>query len=210
MKQKKWITGAASVILVLMMLTGFMAIAAELGSQTDPLVSFSYITDELQPAIDQMVDDAIDSKMEEFDQELADKAEQFSSEIDQKIESLGTSLSGSTSDQAFIDAVAEAVMAKMDDDGSSSDGSASSYEKLVLTSGQQVIGEYGTEILLRLGSAACVAPEEPGLIDLTTGGSLSSGSTLSANHLYMITINGHGFKASGSTTVFIRGQYTVS
>jgi hypothetical protein len=48
-------------------------------------------------------------------------------------------------------------------------------------------------------------------VDTTAGGCLDSGGSLSANHLYLVTIDGGGLKATASTVkVLARGSYTVS
>ena len=49
MNKRKWIITTSSVLLVLLLISGYMAIAAEYGAESDPLVSASYITDVLAP-----------------------------------------------------------------------------------------------------------------------------------------------------------------
>lgn len=64
--------------------------------------------------------------------------------------------------------------------------------------------------MLRIGSASCVSPSNPGLIDETAGTTLNNGGALSTNHLYMMTIEGRGVKAGADTTkLLVRGTYTV-
>ena len=92
-------------------------------------------------------------------------------------------------------------------------GSASSAEFTVVTlsSGQTLTGDIGCEVMLRIGSASCVSPSNPGLIDETTAATLNNGSALSVNHLYMMTIEGRGVKAGAATTkLLVRGSYTIS
>jgi hypothetical protein len=90
-------------------------------------------------------------------------------------------------------------------------GSADSYKVISLKSGQVVTGGVGCEVLLRVGTAVCQASYSPGLVDMTGGGTLDSGGSLAANHLYLVTIEGGGLKATASTVmVLIRGSYTVS
>ena len=65
--------------------------------------------------------------------------------------------------------------------------------------------------MLRIGSASCVAPSDPGLVDETTGSTLANGGALVQNHLYMMTIDGRGVRAAGGTVkVLARGSYTVA
>ena len=84
------------------------------------------------------------------------------------------------------------------------------FTVLTLRKGQTVTCEVGCEILPRLGSTQAKGASSPALVDTTTGSSVSSGATLSANHLYMVTIEGNGITASAdSTYVLISGGYTV-
>lgn len=60
--------------------------------------------------------------------------------------------------------------------------------------------------MLRVGAAVCVASSSPGLIDETTAGTLNNGGALAQNHLYMMTIEGRGVKATAATTkLLVRG-----
>ena len=92
-------------------------------------------------------------------------------------------------------------------------GSASSGEFTVVTlsKGQTLTGGIGCEVLLRIGSASCVSPSNPGLIDETTAAALNNGGALAVNHLYMMTIEGRGVKAGAATTkLLVRGTYTIA
>ena len=52
---------------------------------------------------------------------------------------------------------------------------------------------------------------EPGLIDVTTGGTLNNGKALEKNHLYMATIADRAVKAGAATVkLLIRGGYTLA
>ena len=92
-------------------------------------------------------------------------------------------------------------------------GSASSAEFTVVTlsKGQPLTGDIGCEVMLRIGSASCVSPSNPGLIDETTAAALNNGGALAVNHLYMMTIEGRGVKAGAATTkLLVRGTYTIA
>lgn len=89
--------------------------------------------------------------------------------------------------------------------------SSDTFTVVTLSSGQTLTGDIGCEVMLRVGSAACVSPSAPGLIDETTAGTLNSGGSLEQNHLYMMTIEGRGVKATAATTkLLVRGSYTVA
>lgn len=90
-------------------------------------------------------------------------------------------------------------------------GSAVSGFTLVdLTAGQTLYGGIGCEVMLRVGSAACVAASAPGLIDETDGTTLNGGGALVKNHLYMMTIEDRGVKATaGTVKLLVRGSYRI-
>lgn len=96
--------------------------------------------------------------------------------------------------------------------GQSGDGSAASnFTVVTLSSGQTLNGGLGCEVMLRVGTAVCVAPSAPGLIDETAAVTLNNGGALVQNHLYMMTIEGRGVRATAATTkLLVRGGYTIT
>ena len=91
-----------------------------------------------------------------------------------------------------------------------SGGGANEFSVVSLSSGQTLIGNVGTELMLRIGSASCVASSSPGLIDTSSGSELNGGAALSTNHLYMVTVEGRGIRATSDVKIVIRGTYTIS
>jgi len=82
---------------------------------------------------------------------------------------------------------------------------------ITLKSGQSVTCGVGCEVMLRIGSAVASGADYPVLVDTTKGESVASGTAMTANHLYMVTIAGNGFKATaGTTKLLIKGDYTVN
>ncbi len=89
--------------------------------------------------------------------------------------------------------------------------SAASFAVVTLSEGQTLTGDIGCEVMLRVGSAVCVSPSDPGLIDETTAETLAGGKPLAQNHLYMMTIEGRGVRAaSGTVKVLARGGYSIT
>lgn len=87
---------------------------------------------------------------------------------------------------------------------------ASEFTVVTLSDGQTLIGEIGCEVLLRVGTAVCVSPSAPGLIDESSAAVLNNSGALVQNHLYMMTIEGRGVKATaGTTKLMVRGSYTI-
>ena len=96
--------------------------------------------------------------------------------------------------------------------GVSIDGqSAATFTVVTLSQGQVLTGDIGCEVMLRVGSAVCVSSSSPGLIDETAASTLNNGGELVKNHLYMMTIEDRGVKATATTTkLLVRGGYTVA
>lgn len=94
---------------------------------------------------------------------------------------------------------------------SSGENVASTFTVVTLSNGQVLTGDIGCEVLLRVGTAVCMSPSSPGLIDQSSASVLNNNGALVQNHLYMMTIEGRGVKATaGTTKLMVRGGYTIS
>lgn len=166
MKKRSWLAPLLVVVMIFGAMNMTVSVAAEPGSDQDPLVTLSYLNDTFLKTI-----------LEKVDQKIAAR----NTEI---VKQLGGQTSG-----------AEA---------------ANTFTVVTLTQGQILTGDIGCEVMLRVGTAACVSPSAPGLIDETSAGTLNNGSALEKNHLYMMTIEGRGVQATAATTkLLVRGTYTV-
>ena len=95
--------------------------------------------------------------------------------------------------------------------GSPGTGTSAGYTLVTMSNGQVMSLEVGCEVLLRVGSASVQAGGSPALIDLTSGGTVDSGASLTKNHLYMSTIEGRTLTASANTVkLLVRGGYAVA
>ena len=88
------------------------------------------------------------------------------------------------------------------------DGSGEAYATVTLSAGEILRGETGCEVLLRFGSARCAGTEAVGLVDTTSGGSLNSGNTLEANHLYLLP-EVRDVASPDGAVLLVRGSYTI-
>lgn len=94
--------------------------------------------------------------------------------------------------------------------GGMTPGTASTFSVVTLSQGQTLIGNIGCEVMLRVGTASCVASSSPGLVDETSGDTLSGGGGLTQNHLYMMTVEGRGVTATaGTVKLLVRGGYVL-
>ncbi len=165
MKQKWPVRLAAGVLAVGVLSLAALAAGTQ-GSQTDPLVSLSYLTGTFTSSILEQVDEKLDSREEALTQQLQAAAE-------------------------------------------GSDASGGTYEVVTLSQGQTLTAGTSCEILLRSGTAVCVSDSSPGLVDMTAASTLANGGALTANHLYLATIEGRGVSASTAVTLMVRGNYTI-
>lgn len=95
--------------------------------------------------------------------------------------------------------------------GQGGQGSSAGYTLVTMTSGQVMRLDVGCEVLLRVGTASVQSSDSPALIDLSSGGTVNSGASLTKNHLYMSTIEGRTLTATaGTVKVLVRGGYTVA
>ena len=164
MKKNRWLLRLVTLVVIS---CGLMtaAMAAEVGSSGDPLVTLSYLNEIFL----EEVLDRVDGKIDERNRDIAKE--------------LGSQTGSSGGD---------------------------SFAVVTLSNGQTLTGDIGCEVMLRVGKAVCVAPSAPGLIDETTAGTLSGGGALAQNHLYMMTVEGRGVRATAETTkLLVRGSYTI-
>lgn len=166
MKKRSWLAPLLVVVMIFGAMNMTVSVAAEPGSDQDPLVTLSYLNDTF-----------LNTVLEKVDQKIAAR----NTEI---VKQLGGQASGAES--------------------------ANTFSVVTLTQGQVLTGDIGCEVMLRVGTAACVSPSAPGLIDETSAGTLNNGGALEKNHLYMMTIEGRGVQATAATTkLLVRGTYTV-
>jgi len=180
MKQKKRVVRAVVLGLTALTLTVGGVIAAGEGTQADPLITLSYLNQTALPAVTEQVE----GKAAAYQEELAGK-------LDQAIQQYTAQMEELVGDE-------------------SAQQHAATYTVVTLKKDQQLNMDIGCEVMLRIGTAQCVSPSSPGLINTTTGAILNNGSALEVNHLYMSTIAGRSIKATANTTkVLVRGSYTI-
>ena len=93
--------------------------------------------------------------------------------------------------------------------GVTAPGSEAVFAVVTLSSGQSLVCSAGTEIMLRIGTATGFGTA-PAIVDYTGGEALADGGELTTNHMYLVTIDGNGIRATAETVrVLVRGRYTV-
>ena len=92
------------------MITGLGAIAAEYGSQSDPLVTLSYIEQVLLPKAKEDVDEQVQEALEDYEDDLSDQTKSIEKYIDKKLRSFA---SGDV-DEALVEEIAKVIAEQMD------------------------------------------------------------------------------------------------
>src|SRR5665647_1744742 len=110
------------------------------------------------------------------------------------------------------------VSAGVDNPGSETDpvvtksyvDSKVSYLPVKREAGQTLIGDEGTEIILRSGEATAIDNGANGVSDISAGKDLMTGNLVAVNHLLLIPRkDGRGIMVSTEAWVIIRGNYTI-
>ena len=171
----------ACLLLAGTVLAAFVAMAADVGSKNDPLVTLSYLNETFLGQI-----------MEKVELKLADRnvllREELDSAISEKERQLLREFGGS----------------------SASGGTAYTYTAVTLEAGMRLYGGAGCEILLRSGAAVCdyTGGSVPGLVDTTGGGSINGGSALVKDHLYIMP-DARSVTVSAASVILVRGDYSL-
>lgn len=218
--KRKWIAGTTAVLLVLLLLASYMAIAAETSDREDPLVALSYLTDVLAPETIEKVNAAIELKADQMETSMKQTLTEYTNEIETKIAEFESRNENIATDSSFIAAVTNSVLAQINGSGSTGgEGETGSTPAIAAASGWQLVqvkkGEtykfaVGGMVLLRIGSATCYTPSSPGIIDTSAGSELEGGGSLQKNHLYLVTVAERGFTATSDSKIMVYGSYSVS
>lgn len=179
------------------MITGLGAIAAEYGSQSDPLVTLSYIEQVLLPKAKENVDEQVQEALEDYEGDLSDQTKSIEKYIDKKLRSFA---SGDV-DEALVEEIAKVIAEQMD----TTTPSNAPWAVVDVPAGYRVVCETGVQVILRAGQAGC----NGSLVDLSNGESLADGGALTANHLYAADGQGNAVFTAQGCTLLISGGYTI-
>ncbi|MBE6915109.1 MAG: hypothetical protein E7471_00525 [Ruminococcaceae bacterium] len=197
MKQKKNSVKIAMIGLAVLLLAGVFAIAAEYGTQSDPLVSKGYIDSVFAPQLLSQVDSLVAQKLGNASSEIQ-AAQDI---IDQKMSEFESRQLSVSVDQAFMDNVSNRVIQTVQDQSYNQ----STFRAVTVPAGKQLILSVGSEMVLQAGTGKCVSS----LLDTTTGAVVSTGGSVPAFHLYLASAQGSGVKASTQVTALVRGAYQI-
>lgn len=189
--------------------SGAFAATGEPGTIDDPLVTKSYVDEAvaqfvskeyLDQAVARLVDKAyVDGLVAGLAEKayvqgqiagLADKAY-----VDAKVAAAGSGGTGGI-DSAYL----ENRLAQM----------KTSFEVVRVPKGSVILGESGTEMVLRGGKATAVVSAMGGVLDATDGVDLWQDAQVPPNHLLVIPVSdGRGLTAQADLILIVKGPYTV-
>ena len=113
---------------------------------------------------------------------------------------------GSSDDPVVTKSYVDQQIAKLQGGSGASD----SYKPVSLKPGQKLVGNEGTEIILRSGEATAIDNGANGISDITGAKDLMTGNSVEQNHLLLIPrSDGRGIKATTDIWIMVRGTYTI-
>lgn len=84
------------------------------------------------------------------------------------------------------------------------------YRVEEVPAGSRVLGEAGTELVLRGGRATAITSELGGLLDVTAGADIREGARISPNHLIVVPRDdGRSFYAETDLILMVKGRITI-
>lgn len=188
-KKIRTMIAAASVVLTL----GVSVLAASYDSSEDPLISLSYLTNIFKPEIEQ-----------EYEERVA--------ELEARLSELENTSSIPEENEPIIDTTPETEEPVIDTTPDDPLAASAAYEVVELTYGDSLYAVSACDIMLRSGSASCIAPDaSQGIADYTDGYEVYNDQAIVKNHMLLIPRgDGRGIKAlSESVFVMVRGEYTI-
>lgn len=85
------------------------------------------------------------------------------------------------------------------------------YQVVELKKGESLIGEGGTELILRSGLASAITSQLGGLSDVTGARDIGQDEQVPSNHLLIIPReDGRGIKALADSFLLVRGGYLIN
>ncbi len=84
------------------------------------------------------------------------------------------------------------------------------FQIVEVPAGKSVIGEAGTEMILRMGTCSVIGTQKGGVSDVTMGFDLADGVVVQGNHLLIVPLaDGRGVATSTNCILMIKGGYQI-
>ena len=172
---------------------GIFAIAVDYGTQSDPLVSLSYITDVFKPDLLNQAKKVSESTAKTTNSNISS----YEARVDKKVNEF-VDRNTATVTSTMIDQIASKV-------AQPNVKQSAPFNTLDLAKGKSLTLTEGCEVLVRSGTVSCKAGN---LVDTTTGGALTAGGSVANNHLY-ITADSVTLSVKENAAILVKGQYSA-
>jgi len=84
------------------------------------------------------------------------------------------------------------------------------YTPVSLRNGQILVGDEGTEIILRTGTAVANSSGQDGLANITMGTDVRNNEEIGANNMLIVPRDdGRGVRATSDTWLLVKGRYSI-
>ena len=111
--------------------------------------------------------------------------------------------------KSYVDSAIASLRASLSGAGTGASGGGE-WQVVCVPGGKSVVGETGTQMILRSGTATAIDNGANGISDLTGGSDLRQGAAVSKNHLLLIPgSDGRGIRTAGECWVMISGGYAL-
>jgi len=98
----------------------------------------------------------------------------------------------------------------MVEDQSAKTQETDAFQVVNVAKGHILLGEAGTELILRMGKAKIVSTPKGGLANVTSGVDLADGTSVPPNSLLIVPLaDGRGMETLEDVIVMIKGNYSV-
>ncbi|MBR5478889.1 MAG: hypothetical protein IKU84_01805 [Clostridia bacterium] len=181
-------------VMVIAAAIGIFAIAVDYGTQSDPLVSLSYITDVFTPDLLSQAKKVSDNTAKTTNANISN----YEARVDKKVNEF-IDRNTATVTSSMIDQIASQV-AQPDIKQSAP------FNTIDIVKGKSLVLAKGCEVLVRSGTVSC---KSGNLVDATTGGAVASGGSVANNHLY-ITADSVTLSVKSNSTVLVKGGYSLN
>ena len=206
-----------TVAVVLSALCYFTVLAEGYDSTTDPVITLSYINNNLLPQIDARISE-LQRLIENGGTSTGGSSSGVDSaeliEIGNRVSSLENRMNYLATNDSLLQLAARVSALESKPAGSGSSGSMQ-YTAIFVEYGKTLLAPTASvELILRSGSAVVVSPfADQGLSDITGGVDLQNGHQISFNHALIIPRGGDGrgikITSREGAYVMVRGDYEI-
>ena len=111
---------------------------------------------------------------------------------------------------SYIESVLMPNIKKLVEDQTAKTQGADVFQVVNVAKGHTLLGEAGTELILRMGKAKIVSTPKGGLANVTSGYDLANGTDVPPNSLLIVPLgDGRGMEISEDVIVMVKGNYSV-